>query len=207
MRRGRFAGLLLAGLGAGLIAAGCGDNNGDVPDFTPEDLAQLSFAADDLPEMEYQPDSSGQGAFARDQQAEAKEEGDRSGLKLVASLDELGLEDDYVSQFFATTRDAEISFVESTAFLFEDEVGAEQAVPVLAQANADNLESAEEIDPPELGAEPFGVRGEFDGFPVYSFGWRVDDVVQIVGVAPGDPKAGPESAIELAEQLEAKARQ
>ena len=207
MRPRRFNGLLLAGLGAGLIAVGCGDDDGDVPDFTPADLERLSFATHDLPEMEYQPDSSGQGAFARDQQEEAEGEDDRSGVELVASLEELGLEDDYVSQFFATTRDAEVSFVESTAFLFEDEAGAQEAVPVLTQANADNLESSEETDPPDLGEEPFGVRGEFDGFPVYSFGWRVGDVVQIVGVAPGDPKAGPESAIELATQLEAKAHQ
>jgi hypothetical protein len=30
-------------------------------------------------------------------------------------------------------------------------------------------------------------------------------VIQVLGVAPGDPRAGPESTIELAEQLEAKA--
>lgn len=200
----RFRDLLLACFGAGLIVAGCG-NGDDAPDFTASDLERLSFAEDDLPEMEYQSDSSGQGAFARDQREEAEEEGDRSGVELVADLEELGLEDDYVSQFFATTRDAEISFVESTAFVFEDEAGAREAVPVLTQANADNLESPQEIDPPELGEEPFGVRGEFDGFPVYSFGWRVGDVIQVVGVAPGDPNASPESAIELAEQLEAKA--
>jgi hypothetical protein len=186
-------------------AAACGDDDGDSQDFAATDLEQLNFAADDLPEMEYQPESSGQGAFTRDQQEEAEEEGDRSGLELVAELEELGLEDDFVSQFFATSRDAEISFVESTSFLFEDEAGAEEAVPVVTEANADNLESAEEIDPPDLGDEAFGVQGEFDGFPVYSFGWRVGDVIQVVGVAPGDPKAGPESTIELAEQLEAKA--
>ena len=191
----------------GLAVGACGDDDADVPDIAPTDLERLSFAAGDLPAMEHQPDSSGQGAGARDQQEEAEEEGDRSGLELVGKLEDLGLEDDYVSQFFATSRDAELSFVESTTFLFEDEESAEEAVPVLTQANADNLESPEEIDPPDLGDEPFGVRGEFDGFPVYSFGWRVGDVIQIVGVAPGDPKAGPESTIELAEQLEAKAQQ
>lgn len=203
--RGLAAALAAAGLA--LAIGACGNDEADVPDFTATNLERLSFAADDLPAMDYQPDSSGQGAFARDQQEEAEEEGDRSGIELVANLNELGLEDDYVSQFFATSRDAEVSFVESTAFLFEDEAGAREAVPVLTQANADNLESPEEIDPPELGEEAFGVRGEFDGFPVYSFGWRVGDVIQIVGVAPGGPKAGPESAIELAEQLEAKAQQ
>jgi hypothetical protein len=202
IKRGLAATGACAALLVGLAA--CGDDDAGVPDFTPANLERLSFAAEDLPEMEYQHDSSGHGAFASDQQEEAEEEGDRSGIELVTKLDELGLEDDYVSQFFATSRDAEVSFVESSAFLFEDEAGAQEAVPVLTQANADNLESAEEIDPPDLGEEPFGVRGEFDGFPVYSFGWRVGDVIQIVGVAPGDPKAGPESAIELAEQLEAK---
>lgn len=202
--RGLAAAFAAAGLA--LAIAACGDDEADVPDFTATDLERLSFAADDLPKMEYQAEGSGQGAFARDQQEEAEEEGDRSGVELVANLEELGLEDDYVSQFFATRMDAEVSFVESTAFLFEDEAGAQEAVPVLTQANANNLESAEEIDPPELGAEPFGVRGAFDGFPVYVFGWRMGDVIRIVGVAPGDPKAGPESAIELAEQLEAKAQ-
>lgn len=192
---------------AAIAVSGCGDSESDNPDFVAADLEALSLAPGDLPEMEYQPDSSGPGAFAEDQAEEAKEEGERSGLELVEHLESLGLEADYVSQFFATSRDSDLFFVESTSFLFEDEEGAEAAVDLVSDANADNISPAEAIEPPDLGEQPFGARGEFDGFLTYSVGWRIGDVIQVLGVAPGNQHAGPESTLRLAEQLGAKAEE
>ena len=189
---------------AALVLTAC--DLSDSPDFEAADLERLNFAADELPDMEYQPDSSGPGAFSRNQEEEAEEEGG-SGLELLARLNELGLEEDYVSQFFAANRDAELGFVESISFLFEDEEGAEDAVGTVREANARNVKPAEEIEAPELGEQAFGLRGEFDGFLVYSYGWRVGDVIQIASVSPADQDAGPQSTLELAEQLEAKAEE
>jgi hypothetical protein len=192
-----------------LIAIGagsCGDDDEDASqDFASADLERLSFARDELPEMEYQPDSSGLGAFREDQQEEAKEEGDRSGLELVESLDEIGLEEDYVSQFFAFERGSELSFVESIVFLFPDEAAAEEAVDEVEDGAARNIEPAEEIEALDVGEDGFGLSGEFEGFPTYSFGWRVGDVIQLLGVAPSDPKAGFARVRAVAQQLEAKA--
>jgi hypothetical protein len=188
-----------------LTLSACGSNEAGSPDFAATDLAGLNFAPNELPRLEYQRDSSGAGAFFKDQEEEAREEGDESGLKLLGRLRELGLDRDHVSQFFATTRDAELSFVESITFLFQDERGAEEAVDLVGKASAENTRPAKEIDAPELGTQAFGLRGEFDGSLVYSFGWRVGDVIQIIGVAPGDQDAGPDSALQLAERLEAKA--
>jgi hypothetical protein len=208
MRQRRLRTVAIAGL-AVLALTACGDDEGasESPDFTTADLEDLNFAPDEIPRMEYQPDSSGPGAFSEDQREEAKEEGEKSGLKLLDRLGELGLEAEYVSQFFATSRGAELSFVESITFLFEDEGGAEEAVDVLREASAKNLKPADEIDAPELGEQTFGLQGKFDDLLTYSFGWRVGDVIQILGVAPGDQHAGPETTIELAEQLETKTRE
>jgi hypothetical protein len=201
---------------AGLALAACG---GDGHDFTVDDLQRLNFARDEIPDMEYQPDSSGLGAFAADQREEAEgdeegdegddegdeEGGDQSGLKFLARLQELGLEEDYASQFFATSRDAELLFVESISFLFEDADAAEDAVDAVREGALRNLETAEQIDAPELGEQAFGVRGEFGGFLTFAFGWRVGDVIQLATVATGDDDAKPDRAIELADQLEDKA--
>ena len=196
---------ILSVAACGLIALGaaaCGSDEDDSSqDFAAADLEGLNFAADEFPEMDYQPDGSGLGAFVRDQKREAKEEGDRSGLEFAASLQELGLEEDYVSQFFAFERGAELSFVESIGFLFEDAERAEAAVDVVREGVARNIRPAEEIDVPEFGEQAFGFSGEFEGFPTYSVGWRVGDVIQLATVAPGDPDAGPQGTIELAEQL------
>jgi hypothetical protein len=195
---------------ATLALAACGGDGGG-PDFTVDDLQRLNFAADELPEMEYQTESSGLGAFAADQREEAEgddeEGGDRSGLKFLARLQDLGLEEDYASQFFATSRDAELLFVESISFLFEDEEAAENAVDAVRQGAMQNVEGAQQIDAPDLGAQAFGVRGEFDGFLTYAFGWRVGDVIQLATAAPGDKDAPPAGTIALAEQLEAKAEE
>ena len=204
--RGLALALTAAVLAFGLAA--CGDDDDDEsgsPDFAVADLEALNFGPNELPEMEYQADVSGPGAFTADQVEEAEEEGDRSGLKVVEALEELGLEADYSSQFFANTRDAEISFVESLTLLFADEAGATEAVDVVSEAAAKNVEPSSAIDPPDLGEQAFGIKGDFDGFLTYAYGWRVGDVIELVTVAPGDQKAGPESTLELAEQLEAKA--
>ena len=204
--RFRVAPLVSSGVLALSITPGCGDDDAtEAPDFTVADLEGLSFSPDELPGMEYQADSSGQGAFVADQEDEAKNEGDKSGLELVDRLERLGLKGDYVSQFFATNRKADLGFVESITFLFENVEGAEAAVSEVSQAAAENTRPAEEIDAPDLGEQVFGLRGEFDGFPTYTYGWRVGDAIQLVGAALGDPDAGPGSALELAEQLEAKA--
>ena len=155
--------------------------------------------------MEYQADVSGPGAFAAEQREQAEEEGDGGGRKLVAEAGRGRLEADYATQFFATSRDSELLFAASTAFLFEDAAAAQEAMPLISKANAENVDSSEPVDAPALGEQPFGVRGEFDGFPTYTFGWRVGDAIQVVTVAPGDERAGPETTLELAEQLEAKA--
>ena len=204
MRRRSLIAVALILTGTLLLGA-CGDDDG--PDFTTADLERLNFTPDDLPEMEYQADSSGQGAFRVDQEQEAEEEGDESGVRLVEDLDELGLEEDFVSQFFAFERGSELGFIESITFLFEDEAGAEDAVEVVRDAAAKNIAPAEEIEAPELGEQPFGLSGEFEGFPTYTYGWRVGDVIQLFTAAPNDQKAGPEGALELAEQLEAKAQE
>jgi len=181
--------------------------DGESPDFTAADLEGLNFAASQVPEMEYQPESSGLGAFSADQEEEAEEEGDRSGLELLKRLEEAGLEADYASQFFATRRDSELAFVESIAFLFEDEEGAAEAVETVAEGAARNTAPAHEIDPPPVGEQAFGIQGKFDRFRTYTFGWRVGDVIQLFTVAPGDQQAGPAVAAELGEQLAAKAQQ
>src|SRR5687768_1844592 len=127
---------------AALALTACGGDEGGSPDFTATDLAGLNFARDELPRLEYQQDSSGPGAFSKDQKEEAKEEGDESGLRLLERLQGLGLEADHVSQFFATTRDAELSFVESITFLFQDDGGAKEAVEVVKKASARNIRPA-----------------------------------------------------------------
>jgi hypothetical protein len=185
----------------------CGDSDDDTPDFAAGDLKGVNFAAGEVPGMEYQPDSSGLGAFARDQQEEAAEEGDQSGLKFLQDLKALGLEADYVSQFFATSRDSEINFAESISFLFEDDERAEDAVRVVREAATRNVEPAEEIKAPTLGEQAFGIRGEFEGFLTYSYGWRVGDVIQLMTAAPGDPDATSRKTLQLAEKLEAKAQE
>ena len=187
--------------------AACGDDDdeGGSPDFAAADLEALNFAADEFPEMEYQPDLSGPGAFVADQEEEAEEEGDRSGLKVVETLEGHGLEADHVSQFFAASRDAEVGFIESITFLFADEEGATEAIGDVSEAAARNVEPSTAIDAPDLGEQAYGIEGRFDDFLTYTYGWRVGDVIQMVTVAPMDQKAGPESTLELAEQLEAKA--
>ena len=188
-----------------LALTACGGDGDGSPDFAAADLAGLNFARNELPRLEYQPDSSGAGAFSRDQKEEAEEEGDESGLRLLERLQGLGLEADHVSQFFATSRDSKLSFVESITFLFRDEEGAEEAVDVVKKASAENIRPTKEIDAPELGEQAFGLRGKFDDRLTYSLGWRVGDAIQVIGVAPGDQAAGPESTLQLAEQLEVKA--
>jgi hypothetical protein len=201
LRQRRLLTIAAVTLAAALALAACGDDDG--PDFAVADLERLNFAPNEVPNMEYQPDSSGPGAFA----AAQREQGDEGGVRLVDRLEELGLEADYVSQFFAASRGAETNFVESVSFLFEDDGAAEEAVDVVSEASASNIEPAEEIEAPDLGEQPFAQRGEFDGFLTYSVGWRTGDVIELVTVAPGDQKAGPESTIELAEQLESKANE
>ena len=205
MAQSSFITIAAAALTAVAFSA-CGGDGGGSPDFTASDLAGLNFARNELPRLEYQPDSSGPGAFSKDQKEEAKEEGDESGLRLLERLQGLGLEADHVSQFFATTRGAELNFVESITFLFQNEEGAEKAVELVRQASADNIRPAKAIDAPELGEHAFGLRGEFDGSLTYSFGWRVGDVIQLIGVAPGEQGAAPDSTFQLAERLEAKAQ-
>ena len=100
IRRGLVATGACAALLVGLAA--CGDSGSDSPDFAAADLERLSFAAADLPTMEYQPDRSGPGAFTRG--------GDNR--EIAARLEKLGLESNYVSQFFATSRDSKLGFVE-----------------------------------------------------------------------------------------------
>jgi hypothetical protein len=210
MKQRRLLSIAGAALAALALTACGGDDDGDgeeAPDFARADLESLNFAPNDLPEMEYQRDSSGLNAFTADQLEEAEEEGDRSGVQFVAELEQLGLEADHASQFFAFERGSELSFVEGIVFLFADAESAEGAIDAVREANEDNLAPAEEIDAPDLGEQAFGLLGEFEGFPVYSFGWRVGDVIELVSVAPGDENAGPESTIELAEQLEAKAQE
>lgn len=205
--RGLALALTAAVLAFGLAACGDDDDEGSgSPDFASADLEALNFAPDEFPEMDYQPDLSGPGAFAADQEEEAEEEGDRSGLKFVETLEEHGLEADYVSQFFATSRDSDVGFIESIPFLFADEGGATEAIDDVADAAAKNVDPATEIDAPDLGEQAFGIQGEFDDFLTYTYGWRIGDVIEMVTVAPMDQKAGPEGALELAEQLEAKAQ-
>ena len=186
---------------------GCGDDESEAApaDFGAADLERLNLSANDVPEMEYRANASGAGAFAAEQREQAKE-GDRGGLELVTELETLGLEDDYVAQFEAASRDADVFFVESVAFLFEDGDAAKAAVPVISEANTDSLDSARPMDTQDLGEEPFAIRGEFDGYLTYSFGWRSSDVIQVVTVAPADQKAGPGATLDLAEQLAAKAQ-
>ena len=174
--------------------AACGDSDSDSPDFAAADLERLSLAPADLPEMEYQPDRSGAGAFTRGGE----------NREVAARLEKLGLESNYVSQFFATSRDSELGFVESLVLLFEDEAAAEAAVSQLEREGLNNLDASETIDAPDLGEQPFGVRGEFDGFPVYSYGWRNGDALFLVTVAPGGQKPGPRSTLRVAAEVEAK---
>jgi hypothetical protein len=184
----------------------CGGAESESTDFAAADLERLNFASNEVPGMEYQPELSGLGAFSVDQEEDA-EEGDRSGLEFLDSLEAVGLEANYVSQFFATSRKSELGFVESIAFLFKDEAGAAEAIEIVAEGAARNISPADEIDPPPVGDQAFGLRGKFDGFLTYSFGWRVGDVVQLFTVAPRDQDAGPEVAVELGQQLAAKAQQ
>ena len=66
----------------------------------------------------------------------------------------------------------------------------------------DFLGRSEAIDAPaDLADQPFGVRGGFEGFTTYAFAWRVGDAIQIATVAPSGQAPGPESTIELAEEL------
>lgn len=217
-------GILVAAVvvGLGLVVGGCGDSDRDsgaeAPDFAVSDLEALSFAPDELAGMEYQPDVSGSGAFAADQEeeeGEEEEEGDEedgdeggeSNAEFLRRLQRFGLEGDYISQFFATSRDSELGFVESLVFLFEDDGGAGDAIDAVAKGAARNIAPAEEIAAPDLGDEAFGLRGEFDGFLTYSFGWQAGDAIQLITVAPGDQKASPKATLELAKRLAAKAEE
>jgi hypothetical protein len=182
--------------GAALLIglAACGDSGGDSPDFTTADLERLSFAPADVPAMEYQPDRSGAGGLTKG--------GDNRDV--AARLEKLGLESNYVSQFFATTRRSQLLFVESTVLLFEDEAAARAAMGPVERENLDSIDSSEAIDAPDLGEQAFGLRGKTDGYTVYSYGWRNGDAVQLVTVAPNGEKPGPRSTVRLAAQLEAK---
>jgi hypothetical protein len=73
------------------------------PDFTAADLESVSFAPEEVAGMEYQPQRSGAGAFTR---------GDEN-REIAERLEGLGLEANFVSQFFATSRRSELGFVES----------------------------------------------------------------------------------------------
>jgi hypothetical protein len=194
---------------ASLFAAACGsgDSGSESRDFATADLERLSFARDELPGLEYQRESSGAGAFSEDQKEQAQEDGGRSGLEFLNRLKQLGLEADHVSQFFATGRRSELSFVESITFLFDDPESAEEAITAVRRGVASNIEPAEKIDAPDRGEQPFGIRGEFDGSLTYSFGWRVGDAIQMLTVAPRDRDTGPESTLQLTQQLEAKAEE
>lgn len=183
-----------------------GSSGRESQDFVARDLGRLSFAPDELPGLAYQRESSGAGAFEADQRAEAREEGDRSGLELVNRLKQLGLEADHVSQFFATSRRSEVSFVESIVFLFERESGAEASVAEVRRATATNVAPAHPIDAPDLGRQAFGLRGKFEGFPTYTLGWRAGDAIQLLTTAPQDRQAGLERTLELARRLEAKTK-
>jgi hypothetical protein len=174
--------------------AGCGDSGTDSSDFGAADLKRLSFAPADVPTMEYQPDRSGAGAFTKV----------RENRPVAARLEKLGLESNYASQFFATRRDSKLLFVESLVLLFEDQAGAEAAVGQLEWEDLNNLERSETIKAPNVGEQAFGVRGEFDGYTTYSYGWRTGDALLLVTVAPGGKEPGPQSTLALAEQLEAK---
>ena len=192
--------MVIAAIGLGVA---CGeDDSADTstgsasPDFTGADLAALSFAADDVAKMEYQPQRSGPGAFTHGGENQ----------QVAARLEELGLEANYSSQFFATSRDSELTFVESLVFLFEDEEAATAAVDQVKKEDLANLEPSEEIEAPELGEQAFGVLGDFDGYPVYSYGWRVGDVIQLLTVAPNGENPSPDSTLELAEQLVSQAQ-
>ena len=203
-----------------LGVVGCGGSGdgseAEVPDFALSDLEALSFSPDEIPAMEFQPDASGPGAFAADQRGEEEEEeegddddgdeGGESNAEFLRRLERLGLEGDYVSQFFATSRDSELVFVESIVFLFEDDGAAGEAIATVAKGTARNIAPAEAIPAPELGDDPFGQRGDFDGFLTYTFGWRTGDAIQLITVAPGGQKVGPKSTVELAERLAAKAQ-
>jgi hypothetical protein len=135
------AGTAAAGAAAVLVLglAACGDDaESDSRDFA---VAHLE---------------SGPGAFAAEQRKQAKEEEDEEGSSSSPRLEGVGLEADYVSQFFSTSRNADLSFAESIAFLFEDEAAAEEAVGVVSEASAENLGSAEAIEAPDLGEQPLG---------------------------------------------------
>ena len=183
--------MLLAGLAA------CGDSGSDSPDFAAADLKRLSFAPADVPAMEYQPDRSGAGAFTKV----------RENRAVAGRLEKLGLESNYASQFFATSRDSKLLFVESLVLLFEDHAAAEGAVGQLEREVLNNLDGSGTIDAPDLGEQAFGVRGEFDGYMTYSYGWRNRDALQLVTVAPNGEEPGRRSTLRLAARLEAKGKQ
>ena len=143
--------------------------------------------------MEYQPDRSGPGAFTRG--------GDNR--EIAARLEKLGLESNYVSQFFATSRDSKLGFVESVVLLFEDEGAAESAVGPVEREYLDFLDSSETITAPDLGEQAFGVRGEFDGYPTYAYGW-LSAATYSCDRGPNGEKPGSRSTVRLAAQLVAK---
>jgi hypothetical protein len=179
--------------------AACGGNGGDggsadARDYSASDLQGLSFAPRDLPDMDHQPRRSGAGAFTRGEE----------NREIGARLERFGLEGDYVSQFFATSRDSKLGFVESVALLFEDASSAGAAVEPVNVAYVEFL-AAKEIDAPALGEQAFGVLGDFDGHPVYAFGWRVGDAIQLVTAAPNGKNPGPGRALALGQRLAAKA--
>jgi hypothetical protein len=189
-------GWIAAAIAVGALGLGaCGDDEA-TPDFTAADLESVSFAPEEVAGMEYQPQRSGAGAFTR---------GDEH-REIAERLEGLGLEANFVSQFFATSRRSELGFVESVAFLFEDEGAATEAVDPLKEEYLDFLDRSEEIDAPEdLGEQRFGVRGAFEGFTTFAFAWRAGDVIQIATVAPNGQNPGPESTIELAQELVSQA--
>lgn len=181
----------------GLVSCGGEDDSPSKADFTPADLERLSFAPEDLPDMDYQADRSGRGAFTA---------GDEN-REIAAKLDDLGFKADYVSQFFATSRKSDPLFVESTSLLFGDEATATSAMRELEEAALDNLDDAEPVDDPIVGSDPFGVRGKFEGFTAYTFGWRIGDAVQLLTAAPNEENPRSGRVLELADQLAAKAEE
>jgi hypothetical protein len=86
-------------------------------------------------------------------------------------------------------------------FLFEDELAAADAVDEVKREDLDNLSPSAEIDAPDLGEQPFGIKGDFDGYTTYSYGWRVGDAVQLLTVAPNGDSPSPDGTLELAAQL------
>jgi hypothetical protein len=180
-----------------LFGVACG-GDGDGKGFTRADLPGLVLARD-KPPPKMQKENGPAGFRFLEQHPDLD--------SVVKTLRSRGMEANYGSQFSATTRKADLGFVETVAFLFHDKEAAGRGLDYVCETSSRRIKSAANLPALDAGDASCGHKGSSDGYPVAAYGVQVADVVLLATAAP-TTKTAERSSIEgarkLAEQLEAR---